>query len=191
MARQLRGNSYFLHDETTGDIVGFKDPDGSEVLFARAAHSGLFIDTTNQPYSTNPTVMTFGTPVLQNGITVADGSKVTVTRTSWYNFHLSVHVHNDDSNARFFEMWGRLNGNNIDNSRFIYSVPGSHGGASGTIIPSQNFLLNLTAGDFVQVVWTTDDTTDVTIAKHDAVAGANPKPAAPSLILTVNEIGYA
>ena len=30
MARQKTANSPFLYDETTGDLVGFKDPDGSE-----------------------------------------------------------------------------------------------------------------------------------------------------------------
>ena len=30
MARQKTANSPFLYDDNTGDIVGFKDPDGSE-----------------------------------------------------------------------------------------------------------------------------------------------------------------
>ena len=190
MARLLRPNSYFLHDETSGDIVGFKDPDGSEVYFGRASHSGLFFDSTNQSDTDAPTVMTFSTAAHENGITLVEGSKITVSRTAWYNFQLSVHLHNEDSNAHHWEMWGKLNGDDIPNSRFIYSVPAKHGQSVGTIIPSQNFFLYLEAGDYVQIVWTTEEPEEVTIAKHDAETGENPKPAAPSLLLTVNEIGY-
>ena len=191
MARLLRPNSYFLHDEASGDIVGFKDPDGSEVYFARAAKSGMFISSEDQSDDDTPTTMTFNGTVLSNGVTVVDTTKVTVTTTAWYDFQLSVHLHNAASQDKLFELWGRLNGDDIPSSRFIYSVPARHGSDDGTIIPSQNFFLYLEAGDYVEIVWTTQDAVNVTIAKHDAETGENPKPAAPSLLLTVNEIGYA
>ena len=190
MARQLRANSYFLHDETTGDIVGFKDPDGSETIFARAMRSGAFFDSTDQTDEDTPTVMSFSTATLQNGVTLVEGTKVTVDRTAWYSFQLSAHIHNADSQAHFLELWGKLNDEDIPSSRFKYSVPSSHGGQDGSLGVYQGFDLNLTAGDEVSIVWTTDDAENVTIAKHDAETGENPKPAAPSLMLHVHEVGY-
>lgn len=38
MARQKTANSPFLYDDNTGDIVGFKDPDGSEQFWVMAPH---------------------------------------------------------------------------------------------------------------------------------------------------------
>ncbi len=190
MARQKTANSPFLYDETTGDIVGFKDPDGSETIFARAMRSGAFFDNTDQTDEDTPTAMSFSTAVLQNGVTLVDGTKFTVDRTAWYSFQLSVHIHNGDNQSHFFDMWGKLNGNDIPSSRFKYSVPSSHGGQDGALGVCQGFYLNLTAGDEVWIVWTTDDADEVTIAKHDAETGDDPKPAAPSLVLVVHEVGY-
>jgi hypothetical protein len=190
MARQKTANSYFLHDETTGDIVGFKDPDGSEAIFARAMRSGAFFDNTDQTDEDTPTLMSFSTATLQNGVTLVDGTNITVDRTAWYSFQLSVHIHNGDNQSHFFDMWGKLNGNDIPSSRFKYSVPSSHGGQDGALGVCQGFYLNLTAGDEVSIVWTTDDADEVTIAKHDAETGDDPKPAAPSLMLVVHEVGY-
>jgi hypothetical protein len=191
MTRQRAANSFFLHDETTGDIVGFKDPDGSETFFARAMRSGVFFDGTDQTDEDTPTAMSFGTAALQNGVTLVDGTKFTVDRTGWYSFQLSVHVHNGDNQSHFFDMWGKLNGNDIPSSRFKYSVPSSHGQQDGSLGVNQGFYLYMTPDDEMSIVWTTDDADEVIIAKHDAETGDNPKPAAPSLMLTVHEVGYA
>ena len=83
-----------------------------------------------------------------------------------------------------FELWGKKNNADIENSRFIYSVPSSHGGNPGSLIPSQNFWLSLSAGDYVQIFWLAGDA-DVTIAYHPVEGG---KPVAPSLLLTVKEV---
>jgi hypothetical protein len=176
--------STFLYDTDTGDIVGVKDPDGSEFLWVRAPRLGLFFDTSGQTDGSGAVPMAFGTQALSRGVTVVDSSKIYVDRAGLYEFQLSSHIHNTDSQAHTFELWGRLNGADIANSRFIYSVPSKHGGTPGALIPSQNFWLSLSAGDYVQVMWATDNAA-VTIAYHAAEAG---KPVSPSLLLTVKEI---
>lgn len=183
MAR-LRSNSTFLYDDVTSDIVGVRDPDGSEFYWARAPRIGLFFDTSTQTDGSGAVAMQFNTQAISRGVTLVDGSKIYVNRAGIYEFQLSTHIHNDDSQAHFFELWGKLNNQDIDNSRFIYSVPSSHGGSPGALIPSQNFWLSLNAGDYVQIMWATDSE-DVTIAYHVAEAG---KPVSPSLLLTVKEI---
>lgn len=178
---KLRHGQTFLYDDND-DIIGVRDIDGSEFLFARKPDLGVFFDTTTQTDGSGAVAMTFNTTAISRGITLVDGSKIKVSRSGLYNWHLSVHVHNDDSQAHLFEFWGKKNNVDIDNSRFIYSAPSSHGGASGAIIPSQNFFLQLNAGDEVQIVWAAEDPL-VTIAYHAAVAG---RPVSPSLMLTVN-----
>ena len=184
----MRNWHRFLYDDVTHDLVGYKDDDGGELYFQRVPHVGHFVDMANQFDDDAPTAMNFGTTVLSRGVSLVGTDTIKVSRAALYNWHLSVHLHNEDSQEQLFEMWGRLNGDDIPGSRFIYSVPSKHGLTPGTIIPSQNFFLDLNANDEVQIVWTTDDAVNVSIAYHSAETGASPKPAAPSLILTVNEV---
>lgn len=181
---RLRPNSAFLYHSDTDDIVGVRDPDGSEFYWQRAPRLGLFFDTSTQTDGAGAVAMEFGTQAISRGVSVVDDSKIYVDRAGIYEFQLSTHIHNADSQAHTFELWGKLNGSDIENSRFIYSVPSSHGGVPGALIPSQNFWLQLNAGDYVQIMWEADDA-NVTIAYHAAEAG---KPISPSLLLTVKEI---
>jgi hypothetical protein len=128
--------------------------------------------------------MAFNTQAITRGVTMKDGTKVVVDRSGIYEFQLSVHIHNVGAQFQTFELWGRLNGVDIANSRFIYSVPAKHGAIPGAVIPSQNFWLAINAGDEVQMVWATDSA-DVTITYHAAEVG---RPISPSLLLTVKEI---
>lgn len=184
MSVRQRSNSAFLYDEVSGDIVGVKDPDGSEFYWQRAPRLGVFFDTTTQTDGSGEVPMEFNTQYLSRGVSLIDDTKIYVNRDGLFEFQLSTHIHNEDSQAHTFELWGRLNGTDIPNSRFIYSVPSSHGGTPGALIPSQNFWLNLSAGDYVQIMWATDNA-NVKIAYHAAEAG---KPVSPSLLLTVKEI---
>lgn len=181
---KLRHGSAFLYDDVTDDIVGVRDPDNSEFFFARAPRLGLFFDTSTQTDGSGAVPMTFSTQALSRGVSRVDDSKIYVDRAGLYEFQLSTHIHNADSQAHSFELWGRLNGTDIPNSRFIYSVPSSHGGSPGALIPSQNFWLALNAGDYAQIMWA-GETADITIAYHAAETG---KPVSPSLLLTVKEI---
>jgi hypothetical protein len=178
---RLRHGTPFVYDDT-GDIAGLRDPDGSELYLV--PRIGVMFDTTTQTDGSGAVPMAFNTEALSRGVTLVEGSKIYVDRTAIYEWQLSVHVHNDDSQAHTFELWGRVNGVDIPNSRFIYSVPSKHGSTPGAIIPSQNFWLALNAGQYVQIMWATDDPL-VTIAYHAAEAG---KPVSPSLLLTVKEI---
>lgn len=187
MTVHYRQGSAFLYDDVSDDIVGVRDPDGSEFLWARAPRLGVFFDTSTQTDGAGAVPMTFASQALSRGVSVAEGSKIYVDRAALYEWQLSIHIHNADSQAHRFELWGRLNGADIPNSRFIYSVPSAHGGAPGALIPSQNFWLGLNAGDYVQIMWVAESA-DVTIAYH---AAEESRPVSPSLLLTVKEIGNA
>lgn len=178
---RLHHGTPFIYDDA-GDIAGLRDPDGSEMYLV--PRLGVMFDTTTQTDGSGAVPMEFNTQAIARGVTLVDDSKIYVDRNGIYEWTLSVHVHNDDSQAHSFELWGRLNGVDIPNSRFIYSVPAKHGSTPGAIIPSQNFWLALNAGQYVQIMWATDDA-EVTIAYHAAEAG---KPVSPSLLLTVKEI---
>ena len=178
---ELRHGTPFIYDDA-GDIAGLRDPDGSELYLV--PRLGVFFDTSTQTDGSGAVSMTFGATGLSRGVSLKTSSQIQVDRDGVYEWQLSTHIHNSDSQAHTFELWGRVNGVDIDNSRFIYSVPSSHGGAPGTLIPSQNFWLALKTGDYVEIRWATDNAA-VTIAYHAAEEG---KPVSPSLLLTVKEI---
>lgn len=178
---KLRHGTPFIYDDT-GDIAGLRDPDGSELYLV--PRLGAFFDTSNQTDGSGAVSMTFNTTALSRGVSLKTSSQIQVDRDGVYEWQLSPHIHNSDSQAHSFELWGRVNGVDIANSRFVYSVPSSHGGSPGALIPSQNFWLALKAGDYVEIRWSTDNAA-VTIAYHAAEEG---KPVAPSLLLTVKEI---
>lgn len=185
MAARLRHGSTFLYDEDTTDIVGVRDPDGSEFYFQRVPRLGVFFDTTTQTDSVSAVPMEFSTQAISRGVTLVGVTKIYVDRSALYEFTLSIKVQNEHSQTHNFELWGRLNNVDIPYSRFIYSVPPKHGTTPGSIIPSQNFWLALNAGDYVEIVWATDSA-DVTIAGSPVEPG---KPISPALLLTVKEIG--
>lgn len=178
---KLRHGTPFIYDDA-GDIAGLRDPDGSELYLV--PRLGVFFSASNQTDGSGAVSMTFDTTALSRGVSLKTSSQIQVDRDGVYEWQLSTHIHNADSQAHSFELWGRVNGVDIDNSRFIYSVPSSHGGAPGALIPSQNFWLALKAGDYVEIRWATDNAA-VTIAYHAAEEG---KPVSPSLLLTVKEI---
>ena len=186
MAARIRSNSAFLVDEATGDIVGIKDLDGSEFYWARDPRIGLFFDTTDQTDGSGATAMTFNNAPIQRGVRVVNGSKIYVDRAAVYNWQISVQLANTDSQAHSFDLWGRKNGVDIPASNTSYSVPSSHGGASGRIVPALNFWMELDAGDYVEVMWYADSN-QVRI-EYTAEQELPTRPAIPSIILTVNEV---
>lgn len=178
---KLRHGTPFIYDDT-GDIAGLRDPDGSELFLV--PRLGVFFATNNQTDGSGAVPMQFGTTALSRGVSLRSASEIQVDRDAFYEWQLSPHIHNTDSQAHSFELWGRVNGVDIPNSRFIYSVPAKHGNTPGALIPSQNFWLGLRAGDYVEIMWETDNAA-VTIAYHEAEQG---KPVSPSLLLTVKQI---
>lgn len=186
MSVRQRSNSAFLYDEATGDIVGVRDPDGSEFFWQRVPRIGLFYDTTDQTDGVGATAMTFNTTPIERGVSVREGQKIYIDRAGIYNWQISVQLQNADTQAHSFDIWGRKNGIDIPDSNTSYSVPASHGGAPGRAVPALNFWMALEAGDYVEVMWFVDNSA-VTI-QYTGPQTSPVRPAIPSIILTVNEV---
>lgn len=182
----MKVGTNLLFDNTTGDVVGMRDPDGSDLYFAKDPRIGVFVSMQDQTDGSPGTPMTFDTTAISRGVSLVGTDTIRVDRKAIYNWQLSVQIQNSDSQAHSFDLWGKLNGNVIPSSNFSYSVPSSHGGAPGRLVPSQNFYLTLEAGDEVQVLWYTDSA-NVTIQHVDPQTSPT-RPATPSIILTVNEV---
>ena len=177
----------WLYSHTTTDIVGVKDPDGSEFFFSRAGNYGLFRDMSDQSASINtPTAIEFDTTLISNGISIQDTNKIVIARAGKFHFTLTAQILNTDSQIHNFYLWGRLNGDNLDQTLTRVSVTESHGGVPGAVVLERSYFAALADNDYIQVMWMTDNA-GVTLNASDAVVGPPALPSSPSVALSVFE----
>lgn len=143
---------------------------------------GSFFDTTTQTAA----VINTAYPVTINSTSISDGvyigsptSRVYVDRIGTYNFQFSMQLNKTTAAAKNVFIWYRVNGADAANSATSVTLAGS----SSAVAAAWNFVVDLNAGDYFELVWSTDDTG----CQIRAVAASAPVPAIPSVILTVTD----
>ena len=137
--------------------------------------------------------MIFGTADLSNGITVvSDGTnltKITFANTGKYNLQFSTQFQNLSNTPQDIYIWLRKNG--VTSAADVVGSTGVVGmearknlGDPYHTIVTWNFLLDIVAGDFYQIVWATTDISNVTI--HFYASTAN-HPSTASTLFTVTQ----
>lgn len=185
---RLRPGSTFLYDDVSNDIVGVRDPDGSEFFWARAPKYGLFRDSSNQSATINtPTEIEFDSPMIEEGITVVDSTKLRFSRGGKFNFTLTAQINNSDSQIHNFWLWGRIDEEDIPDTLTRVSVPESHGGVAGAIVLERTYFAPIAAGQYVEVMWMTDNA-GVTLKALSETSGPPAMPAGPSVSLSIYEV---
>lgn len=101
-----------------------------------------------------------------------------------YSIIYSVQFVNTSSNIHDANIWLKKNGSNFADSDSKWSVVGSHGGVNGHAIGSVNYVLKVTAGDYLELAWQTTNTA----ISIEADPAASPAPAIPSIILTATQV---
>lgn len=183
---RMRSGEPWLYDNVTGDLAGVKDPDGSEFYWQRIPNTGSFHDTTTQVAAAINTAypLTLNATDLSRGVTVVDGSKLTVARAGVYSIAFSTQFDRANGGTDAVSIWLRKNGTDFPDSCTDVTISGNANAAKA--VAAWNFFVEAQAGDYFELVWSTPNT-DVKILYQ--AARANPaRPAIPSLIVTVNEI---
>ena len=163
--------------------ISVGDADGS------IGYWGAFWDMTDQTAASTTTayVVNLGNANADNdGVSVVSGNRVTVAHAGIYNIAVSVQVTSTSSQIHDAWFWFRKNGVNIPASCSQISVPQSHGGNPGAMIFYVNIFEKMAAGDYIQLVWSTDNTT-VSLQHVDALTSPT-RPDIPSVIMTVNQV---
>jgi hypothetical protein len=78
-------------------------------------------------------------------------------------------------------IWIRVNGVDVPNSATHVTFQAS----SDYLVPAWNFFIDMTAGQYAELMWTQDDAIVLTYNAADTII---PHPAVPSVILTMNKI---
>lgn len=148
--------------------------------FKRARY-GSFYDSTTQTAAVINTAygITFNTTDLSNGVYIGSPtSRIYVDESSLYDIQFSAQFDNTSGGDHLAWLWLRKNGTNVADSAGEIRLKGNN----GELVASWNYFIELVEGDYVEIMWSTDNTA-VQITARPAVA---PVPAIPSIILTVS-----
>lgn len=152
--------------------------DGGKFLYMPR---GLFYSTVDQ----TATLANTGYPVefentyIGNGISIGgtDKTRITATDDGVYNFQVTLQLEHNNSSAA--TLWTWINKNGTDQP---------YGGQKNTIKGNDdiavhwNFSIDLTAGQYIEMYWATDDTQ---LNLHTEAATA-PHPGLPSSVVAVS-----
>jgi hypothetical protein len=144
---------------------------------------GSFYDTTDQTAAAINTAyaMTFNTTDLSFGVTRGSPtSRISVDRPSIYNIQFSAQfINTSGGGAHRAWVWLRKNGTNVPDSATVLRFQGNN----TEDVAAWNFLLQMNAGDYFELMWEVDNTG---VSLHADPATAI-HPAIPSIILTVTD----
>ncbi len=115
--------------------------------------------------------------VASTTISATKASRVQVTAAGVYNFQFSAQLDSTSGGDHIIYIWIRKNGTNVTDSASQVRLKGN----DSELVAAWNWLVNLAANDYVELMYSVEDT-GVQIL---AVAAASPVPGIPSIILTV------
>jgi hypothetical protein len=149
---------------------------------SRAPRYGSFYDTTTQTAAAINTAyaITFNTVDLSVGVTVGTPtSRIYVDRPNVYNVQFSAQVDKTAGGVALVWVWLRKNGVNVPDSAGQIRIQGNN----AEILAAWNYILQLNAGDYIELMWEVDNTSVILLA--DPASAVHPS--VPSIILTVTD----
>jgi hypothetical protein len=148
----------------------------------RTPRYGSFYDTTTQTAAAINTAyaMTFNTTDLSQGVYVGSPtSRIYVDRPNVYNIQFSAQLDKTSGGVGLVWIWLRKNGVNVPDSAGQVRIQGN----DAEIVSAWNYLTQLNAGDYIEIMWEVDDTSVQIL--YDPASAVHP--AVPSVILTVSD----
>jgi hypothetical protein len=119
------------------------------------------------------------------GVSIVSNSQITFANAGVYNIQFSAQADRvSGSGSDSIDIWFRKNGTDIPESNGVITVAG--GAAAAKTIASWNYMLKLSAGDYVELAWRTSDTNLQLI--HEDSATSPTRPAIPSVIVTAQQV---
>lgn len=111
-------------------------------------------------------------------------SLITFGYSGRYNIQFSLQFTNTDVQIHDVDVWFKQNDVDIPNSNSQFSIPNRHGGVDGRLIAALNLFVDVQAGDVVEIIWST--TNSSVFIETLAPQSAPIRPQTPSAIATVS-----
>jgi hypothetical protein len=146
-------------------------------------HYGSFYDSTTQTAAAINTAyaMSYGHTAEQNGVYIGSPtSRVYVSNDGVYNIQFSAQLDKTSGATGNIYIWLDIDGTSVADSATNVAIQGT----SARTVAAWNFVVSLNAGQYIRLMWSTDDTG---IRLLNAAA-SSPVPAIPSVILTVTQV---
>ena len=158
--------------------------------FVRASYFnyGAFSSNADQTGDiANGTAMTFNSTDVTDGVTLVSGTQLTVPVDGVYNIQFSAQFQNVENAQQDATIWFRIDGVDVTNSATQITVPArKSAGIYGYAVAAWNIFLEMTAGQYVEIVWLP---TIATLNMQALPASTSPAyPAIPSVIATVSQV---
>ena len=118
------------------------------------------------------------------GVSLVDGSKVTVLNSGVYNIQFSAQFLNNQTQLIDAKTWFMRNGAKIPYSAGYMAIPEKHGGIDGSTVMSYNIMVSLSANDYVQFMFTASS---IGVYISD-IAETSIVPNSPAVILTIQQV---
>ena len=150
---------------------------GGKILYFPTA---LFFSTETQQVAVANTAqaITLNNTYIGKGISVVDGSKITVSCDGVFNFQISMEIDKPSANAAVAYVWIRKNGVDTAYSTHTYHISGSDA-AVGAVWA---FNYDMQTGDYIEMMFTSDSTD----TELHAEAATSPHVGIPSVVAAVN-----
>lgn len=175
-------------DSTLNQLVVWT---GSQWVSAAVGYYASFYDTTHQTAASTTAAyaITCDTGNGHDGIEMRNDSEITFLHPGTYNVQFSLQLTNADNNDTYQEVdvWFRLNGQNVDYSNSVFTVPTRHGSIYGHLIAALNFVVTTQSdNEYIQIMWHTNNT-NISIETLP-VQSSPTRPVTPSVIITAQQI---
>lgn len=147
---------------------------------------GSFYDMSDQSAVANDTAtaMLIRTSSEENGVSIANNSRITFAHAGTYNIQFSAQLHNQGGGGSGeVDIWFRMNGTDIPNSNTQVTVQTNN----PYVVAAWNYVTTVNDNDYIEIMWSTSTTT-IRIEAIPEVVGLHP--AVPSVIATAHQIMY-
>ena len=153
-----------------------------------AANTYVVVQLTGTSGGVGTYTVSVSQTVTSRALTGAMATKLTVANAGIYNLQFSAQFVNSDTHDHDVEIWFRKNattptGAGIANSNSVFTIHSSHGGIDGRLVAGLNYMIQLAAADFVEIMWNGND---LGISIATIAAGSTPTtPQSPGVIATL------
>jgi hypothetical protein len=166
-------------DNLTGALLG--ESGGRFIRFPYGAFSS---DQDQTATANTATLMTLNTTDFANEVSIAT-SKITVANSGIYNLQFSAQLENSSNAPQDVFIWLKQNGTDIVGSTGKVGMPArKNPGDPFHSIVGWNYYLSMTAGQYVEIYWSTTSA-DVSIQFY-AASGTPTKPSTQSVVATLS-----
>ena len=136
--------------------------------------------------TTTSAAIGYDTTVYSNDVSVSGTTQIVFARAGLYNIQFSLQFLNYTTSEDNVTVWFKLDGSDIAQSASVQQVNAKHGQSPGAAILALNILQQVTAGQYVELYWSSDTGNTVLASFPEGTSPVHP--VSPAVILTAVQV---